>query len=73
MENQSERPWDYQKTREVERGGRYHEESCPENATLDKLAESGYKKASEGSDHVAGFAAARGIGGFAHDKINMRW
>jgi hypothetical protein len=44
MENQSERPWDYQKTREVERGGRYHEESCPENATLDKLAESGYKK-----------------------------
>ncbi len=70
MENQSERPGDHQKAGEVECGGRYHEESCPENATLDKLAESGYKKASESGDNVTGFATARGISGFAHGRRN---
>ena len=70
MENQSERPGDHQKAGEVECGGRYKEESCPENATLDKLAESGYKKASESGDNVVEFATARGISGFAHGRRN---
>ena len=70
MENQSERPGDHQKAGEVECGGRYNEESCPENATLDKLAESGYKKASESGDNVVEFATARGISGFAHGRRN---
>lgn len=70
MENQSERPGDHQKADELECGGRYNEESYSENATLDKLAESGYKKARESGDSVAGFATAKGISGFAHGRRN---
>ena len=70
VENQGERPGDHQKAGEVECGGRYNEESYSENTTLDKLAESGYKKASESGDNVAGFATVRGISGFPHGRRN---
>ena len=70
MESQSEMPGDHQKSGGAECGDRYNEESYSENATLDKLAESGYKKASESGNNVAGFATARGISGFAHGRKN---
>ena len=70
MENQSERLGDNQKSGGAECGDRYNEESYSENATLDKLAESEYKKANESGDNVAGFATARGISGFAHGRRN---
>ena len=70
MENQSERLGDHQKSVGAECGDRYDEESYSENATLDKLAESGYKKANESVDNVAGFATARGISGFPQGRRN---